>query len=129
MASTFFTVLVIVLAVGVVMLLVTLAAFVVRDTIRRKGRWGINLSPTPCMHCGAWAPVVRTPANTQQALWGGWTCPQCGLELDKWGVPTAEQPFPAKWSAQLDDRPRPAASPDDRYQNPARDIQRGDPHA
>ncbi len=38
-----------------------------------------------CDVCGAPAPVVRKPANWRQALWGGWTCPQCRSEFDRWG--------------------------------------------
>ena len=31
------------------------------------------------------APAIRQPANLSQTLWGGWSCPQCGIEIDKWG--------------------------------------------
>ena len=67
-----------VLAVGFVL--------VVRDTIRKQGRWGINLRRVECPGCGEPAPVVRKPQNRRQMLWGGCTCPACGLEYDKWGV-------------------------------------------
>jgi hypothetical protein len=79
------------------------AILVVRDTIRRRGRWGMNFQPAKCAQCGEPCPFVRKPASLRQALWGGWTCKQCGFELDKWGRPVAEQPFPAKWSALLAD--------------------------
>jgi len=71
--------------------------FVIRDTIRGKGRWGINLKRPACKKCGTPALLVRKPASTQQALWGGWTCAECGFELDKWGAPVPDQPEPAKW--------------------------------
>lgn len=38
-----------------------------------------------CPECGAPMPKVRTPANRRQMLWGGWTCPGCGTELDRRG--------------------------------------------
>lgn len=38
-----------------------------------------------CPECGAPQPVIRRPANLRQALWGGWTCPQCGTEMNRWG--------------------------------------------
>jgi hypothetical protein len=38
-----------------------------------------------CTDCGAPVPVIRKPANWRQALWGGWTCPRCGSEYDRWG--------------------------------------------
>ncbi len=72
-------------------------ALVIRDTIRRKGRWGMNFKPPPCKKCGTPAPIVRKPKSLQQALWGGWTCAECGFELDKWGEPVPGQTRPAKW--------------------------------
>ena len=65
--------------------------FVIRDTVRRKGNWGINLKPVTCPCCGEPAPMVRAPKNLRQVMWGGMTCDNCGLEYDKWGnavVPT-----------------------------------------
>jgi hypothetical protein len=38
-----------------------------------------------CSECGEPMPRVRKPANRQQMLWGGWTCPECGAELDRRG--------------------------------------------
>src|SRR5262245_22697538 len=64
---------------------------VIRDTIRRRGFWGINLKPEPCTQCGTLMPLVRKPDNWRQAMWGGWTCAECGFRLDKWGRPTKEQ--------------------------------------
>lgn len=60
--------------------------FLVLGTLK-KGKMGINLAKTVCAHCGAPMPSIRKPANLRQALWGGWTCAQCGTENDKWGKP------------------------------------------
>jgi hypothetical protein len=38
-----------------------------------------------CTECGAPLPEIRKPANWRQAVWGGWTCPECGVEFDRWG--------------------------------------------
>jgi len=57
------------------------------DTVRGSGRWGINPGPAKCPACGTTAPTFRKPKNFQQAMWGGWTCASCGLELDKWAKP------------------------------------------
>ena len=84
---------VIVLAVlGVVMALgLAAGAFlVIRDTVRRRGHWGINLRPVCCPECGEPAPTVRRPKNRRQALWGGCTCEECGTEYDKWGQRVAD---------------------------------------
>jgi hypothetical protein len=59
--------------------------FLIRDSVRRRGKWGMNGAPTFCPNCGEAAPTVRKPANFQQALWGGCTCKECGCEFDKWG--------------------------------------------
>ncbi len=108
-------------------LLVTGAVLMIRDTVRRRGRWGLNLQPAVCLKCGTPAPVVRVPASFSQALWGGWTCAQCGFELDKWGHPVSEQPFPAKWSARLDDPAAPSPPPvDPRTRQAREDLHRGD---
>jgi len=50
-----------------------------------KNRWGMNFNPVPCPRCGKPLPRTRTPANLQQALWGGGTCSGCGANVDKWG--------------------------------------------
>jgi hypothetical protein len=60
------------------------AVLVIRDTVRKRGRWGINLRPVRCPKCGEPAPAIRRPKNRRQALWGGCTCEQCGTEYDKW---------------------------------------------
>ena len=38
-----------------------------------------------CSICGAPVPEIRRPSNWRQALWGGWTCPRCQHEFDRWG--------------------------------------------
>jgi hypothetical protein len=44
------------------------------------------LRPVPqCPECGEQLPKVRKPANRRQMLWGGWTCPNCGCEVDRKG--------------------------------------------
>jgi len=56
-----------------------------------KNRWGINLGEVSCPRCNKVFPKVRRPQSHRQALWGGGTCANCGIEVDKWGreVPTA----------------------------------------
>ncbi len=50
-----------------------------------KNRWGINLDPVRCSHCGTPLPTIRKPTSFRQTLWGGSTCSVCGTEVDKWG--------------------------------------------
>ena len=42
-------------------------------------------------------PEFRRPSNWRQALWGGWTCPQCRHEFDRFGrcLGIAGQPLDA----------------------------------
>ena len=89
MGGDFAVIAVVALAVVMALVLATAAILVVRDTVRKRGRWGINLRPVRCPECGEPAPVVRRPKNRRQALWGGCTCEECGTEYDKWGQPVA----------------------------------------
>ena len=80
--------LVFVLAIGFLLGLVALGVLVLRDSIRGRGRWGINLkglAGAECPECDEPMPAVRVPKNLSQMLWGGWTCSECGCEVDKWG--------------------------------------------
>lgn len=89
MGDDFAVIAVVSLAVVMALALGVGAVLVVRDTVRKRGRWGINLRPVRCPKCGEPAPVVRRPRNRRQALWGGCTCQGCGTEYDKWGQPVA----------------------------------------
>ena len=62
--------------------------FVVYGTIQKK-RFGINFARTNCPHCAALLPMIRRPLTVQQSTWGGWTCKNCGTEIDKWGRKTS----------------------------------------
>lgn len=76
-AYTYFAVAILVgLAIGLVL--------VIHGTIV-KNRWGINLRRVECPNCGTVMGRVRVPTSGEQAMWGGYTCPTCKSELDKWG--------------------------------------------
>jgi len=75
-----------VVAIAMVLVLAAGGVLVVRDSIRRRGRWGLNFRHVQCPRCGTPAPAIRKPRNRRQMLWGGCTCEECGLEYDKWGV-------------------------------------------
>jgi len=55
-----------------------------------RGKWGINLSRVRCPRCGTAMPLVRKPTSGQQMMWGGYTCPKCGCEMDKYGKEIAK---------------------------------------
>ena len=45
-----------------------------------------------CPNCGMPVPAFRKPTSLRQALWGGWTCSNCGTDMDREGNELA-QPF------------------------------------
>jgi hypothetical protein len=45
----------------------------------------LNLEAVHCPRCGQQLPALRVPATLRQLMWGGWTCPNCGCRMDKWG--------------------------------------------
>ena len=49
-----------------------------------------NGSKFVCAVCGQALPLVRRPSNRRQFLWGGWTCPNCGTEVDRRGGELAD---------------------------------------
>ncbi|HTK25112.1 MAG TPA: hypothetical protein VL327_01015 [Pyrinomonadaceae bacterium] len=38
-----------------------------------------------CPECGTPVPAFRKPTSFRQAVWGGWTCSNCGAEMDRHG--------------------------------------------
>ena len=78
MSGTVFIISAILIAIGVG------TASVIIGTVH-KTRTGINIHRVKCPRCGKTMPIIRRPATERQRLYGGWTCDQCGCEIDKWG--------------------------------------------
>jgi hypothetical protein len=55
-------------------------------------KWLVNTEPVRCVECGLLQPTIRQPKSWTELLWGGWTCSQCGLPMDKWGRHRREEP-------------------------------------
>ncbi len=64
--------------------LAILAGLVIHGTIV-KNKWGINFQRVVCPNCGQEIPRIRPPASGSEAMWGGFTCPNCQCRMDKWG--------------------------------------------
>ncbi len=47
--------------------------------------WVLLIPRKTCPKCGAKLSRFRKPTNLRQTLWGGWTCLECGSELDRKG--------------------------------------------
>jgi len=45
----------------------------------------VNTGRVVCPGCRTPQPFWRKPTSLKQALWGGYSCPNCHRELDKWG--------------------------------------------
>jgi hypothetical protein len=64
---------------------VLLAVFMWRQS-KAGGRWGLgSVRGTNCPRCGTPLPMIRKPASMEEMMWGGWTCPNCGCKVDKYG--------------------------------------------
>jgi hypothetical protein len=46
---------------------------------------GSSLATPNCPTCGTQQPAIRKPTSLRQTLWGGWTCANCGTEIDRHG--------------------------------------------
>jgi hypothetical protein len=74
-------------AIAIILFAAALTAGIVllRRQSAPKGRWGIGSLQAVCPRCRAAVPTVRVPGSLHEMLWGGWTCPQCGCKVDKYG--------------------------------------------
>ena len=105
---------------------------IVRDTIRQRGMWGLPHKKAICGQCGTAMPMhFRIPTSWRQAMWGGWTCAECGFELDKFGRPTKEQNTLAKWAVlqaveEGEENRHRSESADERIREANDQTQRGD---
>ena len=45
----------------------------------------MSLGNKVCPKCATKLPMLRKPKNKDQAMFGGWTCKNCGIEIDKYG--------------------------------------------
>lgn len=70
--------------VATIVLVAAGLGLVVLGTIRRAGRWGINLRRVTCPRCAQPVSAIRAPKTLSQGMWGGATC-RCGCVMDKWG--------------------------------------------
>lgn len=48
---------------------------------------GASWALITCPRCGARVPMAQWARSINQVLRGGWTCPACGFQVDRWGRP------------------------------------------
>jgi hypothetical protein len=46
---------------------------------------GSRLTAPKCPTCDTQQPAIRKPASFRQVILGGWTCANCGTEIDRHG--------------------------------------------
>jgi len=71
---------VIAISVFVAMMIVFALAAKVQAEVNARGG---------CPHCQTPVPRYRKPTSLRQAAWGGWTCENCGTEMDRHGMQLA----------------------------------------
>lgn len=53
---------------------------------RRRHLIGFHFGTIHCPKCSETVPRTRKPRSVRQELYGGWTCINCGAEMDKLGT-------------------------------------------
>lgn len=51
----------------------------------KYSKLGINIKRVFCPKCNLKQPIIRKPTNERQILYGGYSCKNCGTEMDKYG--------------------------------------------
>jgi hypothetical protein len=56
-----------------------------KPSSRFAEKYGINLRSVYCPTCGKKQSRVRAPKDSEEAMYGGWTCQVCSTRMDKYG--------------------------------------------
>lgn len=67
---------VILFSIALTIVVLTVIAFKMTKEVNDRGG---------CPTCGTPVPMYRQPSSIRQAFWGGWTCEECGTEMDRRG--------------------------------------------
>lgn len=107
------------------------AGLILRDTIRQRGMHGINFKRVVCPQCGTHLRRGITWPSWKECWYSGWTCHECGLELNQYGRPWKEQNTLAKWAVlrtvgSAGERKQKSQPRDERIRTVNDQTQRGD---
>jgi len=75
--------------VSILGILIGVVLFLFFTLIKKDSKYsklGINLKRVYCPKCNLKQPIIRKPTNERQILYGGYTCKNCGTEMDKYGT-------------------------------------------
>src|ERR1700690_2906223 len=73
------------LTLAVILALSGLVTLLTKYGTVARNRWGINRASVSCPNCNTPRATGRKPRSLSQIVWGGYTCPACGADVDKWG--------------------------------------------
>ena len=65
--------------------ILVILAFVIFDTIRKRGEFGLRLSEPTYPKCGFRVPVEVSDLWRRERRRNRWECPVCGFLTDQWG--------------------------------------------
>lgn len=52
---------------------------------KKKNKNETNLFKVKCPKCNTEQSFIRVPKDIKEAVWGGYTCSNCGCKMDKFG--------------------------------------------
>lgn len=73
------------MSISTIIVITVVGVYFIIFSIRRDSKYGINLKRVRCPKCKLKQPIIREPKNERQLLYGGYTCDNCGTEMDKYG--------------------------------------------
>jgi hypothetical protein len=112
--------------------IVFFAGLTLRDTIRQRGIFGINFfKRIACPVCSTRLRRGITIPDWKEVYYGGWTCYECGIELNQFGHPWKEQNTVAKWAVlraaeDTNERKRRRRHQEERIRDVKDQMQRGE---
>ncbi len=65
---------------------------VIRDSLKRKGKFAVSVKAIHCPLCNTRLPRFRIPKSVQQVRAGTWTCPTCKAEVNYRGEIVSQPP-------------------------------------
>ena len=72
--------------IGILISIIILFLFTRIKKNSKYAKFAITLKNVKCPNCHLQQSFFRLPKNKSQILFGGYTCPNCNTELDKFGT-------------------------------------------
>ena len=72
--------------------ILVILCFIIFDTVRKRGEFGLRLSEPTCPKCEFRVPIEVTETWRRDRRRNRWECPVCGFQTDQWGKMLAPAP-------------------------------------